>query len=198
MIRWILGALLLLLLGFTEELYRYVFCRGSSKLFEKLFDSKGHEPGYYAFRDRGTRKLREYPHKTYTIRSDRGEELKGFYYDCGGEGKKIAFIAHGYRSDHADTGALCFDYYESRCIDVFACDHTASGESGGHFIGFDVLESRDCLKWVDFLVETFGPETRILLHGFSMGAATVMQMSSACPENVKFIVVEIGFEYCLE
>ena len=28
---------------FTEELYRYVFRKNSSKLLTKIFDSKGHE-----------------------------------------------------------------------------------------------------------------------------------------------------------
>lgn len=190
---WILLILILLFLSFTEELYRYVFCRNSSRLFEKLFDSKGHEPEYYVYREAGEKKLRQLPHFTFTIQSDRGENLKGFYYSCGGKGKKIAFILHGYRSDHADTGGIAYDYYASRGFDVFACDHTAAGESGGKYIGFDVLEAPDCLKWIDFLREQFGEDIQIVLHGFSMGAATVMQMSGRCPDNVKFIVEDSGF-----
>ena len=191
---WVLVILIILFLLFTEELYRYIFCRKSSALFEKLFDSKGHEPEYYAYREAGEKKLRQLPHFTFTMDSDRGEPLKGFYYSCGGEGHKIAFIVHGYRSDHADTGGIAYDYYASRGFDVFTCDHTAAGESGGNYIGFDVFECQDCLKWIDFLKEKFGEDIQIVLHGFSMGAATVMQMSGHCPENVKFIAEDSGYK----
>ena len=190
---WVLAALLVLALLFMEELYRYIFCSRSSALFEKLFDSKGHEPGYYVYREAQKEKMKAHSARDYTITAADGVRLRGFYYDNGAGGKKIAFIVHGYRSDHADTASMAFDYYESRGIDVFACDHRAAGESGGHFVGFDVLEAPDCLRWIDFLKETFGQDVQIILHGFSMGGATVMQMSGHCPENVKFIAEDSGY-----
>ena len=177
----------------TEELYRYVFCKNTSTLFCRLFDTKGHEDRYYIVRDAAAEKLRNTDHKEYTIKSRRGEELRGYYYSCGGEGKKVAFIIHGYRSDHAETAGMYYEYYKSRGIDVFCCDHTASGKSQGKFIGFDVLEHQDCLDWIDFLKRTYGEDIEIILHGFSMGAATVLQMSGKCPDNVKFIISDSGF-----
>ena len=192
--KWLIFFLCLLAAGFTEELYRYIFCSKSSRLFEKLFDSKGHEPAYYDYRRAGENKMRALPQETWTIASSRGEKLAGFYYPNGAKGKKIAFLIHGYRSDHADTGGIACDYYLSRGFDLFAVDHTAEGESQGHFIGFDVLESQDCLLWIDSLREKFGEDIQIVLHGFSMGAATVMQMSSRCPGNVKFIVEDSGYQ----
>ncbi len=179
---------------FTEGLYRYVFCRKKPPIFKLLFDSsKGHREPYYKLRDESAQRLREREHVEWTIHSKRGEALKGYYYPCGAGGKKIAFVVHGYRSDHADTAGMYYDYYRSRGIDLFCCDHTAHGASEGTHIGFDVFESKDCLDWVDFLVEKFGPDTQILLHGFSMGAATVMQMSSHCPPQVKFIIEDSGY-----
>lgn len=178
---------------FTGELYRYLFCRNSSALFSKLFDTKGHEDAYYVWRNGGTRNVQEAKQRVFTMKIGGGEERKGFYYPNGANGTKIAFVVHGYRSEHAETAGICYDYYKSRGIDLFCCDHVASGESQGNFIGFDVLETKDCLRWVDFLLEQFGADTEIILHGFSMGAATVLQMSSHCPKNVKFIVEDSGF-----
>ena len=192
--KWLLLILLLLIIGFVEELYRYLFCSKSSWLFTKLFDSKGHEEEYYVYRKKGEEKMKSLPQEKFTMESDGGEKLTGFYYPNGAGGKKIAFLIHGYRSDHADTGGIACDYYLSRGFDLFAVDHRACGESGGHFIGFDVLESQDCLKWLDYLKEKFGDDMEIVLHGFSMGAATVMQMSSHCPGNVKFIAEDSGYE----
>lgn len=189
-----LAAAVILCLLFLEELYRYVFCKNSSRLFIRLFDTKGHAPEYYLVREAGKQKVLKAPHTCYTLRSCRGKTLRGFYYPCGSQGKTIAFVVHGHRSEHADTTGICFDYYQSRGIDIFTCDHTGQGESGGHFIGFDVLEAKDCLLWLDFLIQTFGEDTQILLHGFSMGAATVLQMSSHCPPQVRFLVEDSGFE----
>ncbi len=191
--KWVWIILILLIVFALEELYRYIFCKKSSVICEKLFDSKGHCEDYYTYHSAQNKRMWQLPHEEFTMPSQRGEQLKGFYYPCGAQGKKIAFVVHGYRSNHVDTGSICYDYYASRGIDVFACDHTAAGDSAGHFIGFDVLESRDCLKWLDFLREKFGEDVQIILHGFSMGAATVMQMSSHCPENVKFIVEDSGY-----
>ncbi len=190
----LLIVLLLLFVLFTEELYRYVFCRKSSALFIRLFDSKGHEPNYYKVRDEAADRLRVVPCEEFTIKNERGQALKGFYYPCGAKGKKIVFLIHGYRSNHVETGGLFYEYYKSRGIDFFCCDHTAHGESEGHFIGFDVFESRDCLLWIDFLREKFGADVQIILHGFSMGGGTVLQMSGHCPDNVKFIISDSGYK----
>ena len=177
----------------TEEMYRHLFYRKPSAFITMLSDPKGHEPEYYSFRDKKAQKFRETPHEEYSITSSTGQQLKGFYYPGGAQGKKIAFIIHGYRSEHAETAGMFYDYYHSRGIDLFCADNTAAGESQGNFIGFDILEAKDSLLWLDFLRETFGDDTQIILHGFSMGAATVMQMSSHCPENVKFIIEDSGF-----
>ena len=107
--------------------------------------------------------------------------------------EKIAFVIHGYRSDHLDTGGLYYDYYKSRGIDFFCCDHTAHGGSEGQFIGFDVLELRDCLQWIEFLKEKFGQDIEIILHGFSIGGGTVLQMSGHCPEQVKCIITDSAY-----
>ena len=190
---WVWIILIALVVFSMEELYRYIFCKESSAICELLFEGKGHCEDYYRYHAERNRKMGEIPCQVLTMASARGEQLKGYYYDCGAQGKKIAFVVHGYRSNHVDTGSICYDYYASRGIDVFICDHTAAGDSQGHFIGFDVLESQDCLKWLEVLRQRFGTDIQIILHGFSMGAATVMKMSSHCPENVKFIVEDSGY-----
>ena len=177
----------------TEEMYRHLFYRKPSSLITMLSDPKGHEEEYYAFRDKKAEQFRNTEHEEYSITSPDGNALKGYYYPNGAAGRKIVFIVHGYRSEHGETAGMFYDYYRSRGIDLFCADNTAAGESQGSFIGFDVLESRDCLLWLDFLREKFGEDTQIILHGFSMGAATVMQMSSHCPDNVKFIIEDSGF-----
>ncbi|MCR5664726.1 MAG: lysophospholipase [Oscillospiraceae bacterium] len=176
-----------------EEFYRFTFCREGSPLLNRLLDKKGHEADYYEKRDAAAERLRRRPQERMSLRSARGEKLAGFYFPMRGEGKRIAFIVHGYRSEHAETAGLYADYYESRGFDLFCCDHTAHGESEGRLIGFDLFEAADCLLWIEALRRRFGEDVQIVLHGFSMGAATVMKMSADCPGNVKLIVADCGY-----
>ena len=181
-------------LGFTEELYRYVFCRSGSPLFSALPKRQTHDEAYYSHRDGEAARLRALPQERFEIRSGRGERLVGHYFHGEGDGKRIAFLIHGYRSEHAETAGMYWDYYRSRGFDLFCCDHEAHGQSGGKYIGFGCFEADDCLKWIDFLTERFGEDIQILLHGFSMGAATVMLMAPRCPANVKAIVEDSGYQ----
>ena len=136
----------------TGELYRYVFCRSGSPLFNLFSNNKNHVRDFTLYRDEAAERLRSAPQERICIRSDRGEELCGFYLPCGEKPSgKIAFLIHGYRSDHAEAAGMFMDYYHSRGFDLFCFDHTASGESGGKLIGYDVYESRDCLKWLEVL-----------------------------------------------
>ena len=137
----------------VEELYRYTFCREGSKLLAPFLDKKGHEDAYYTRRDAAAERLRRTPSEPMEIRSARGERLRGWYYPLSGAGRRIAFLVQGYRSEHAEASGMYLDYYASRGFALFCCDHTAHGESEGLFIGFDVLESEDCLRWIDALIE---------------------------------------------
>ena len=177
----------------TGALYRYTFCRTGSKLLAPLLDKKRHAAAYYRTRDAAAERLREKVSEPMEIRSARGEKLRGWYIPLSGEGRRIAFIIHGYRSEHAETAGLYMDYYASRGFDLFCCDHTAHGESEGRQIGFDAYECEDCLRWIDALRERFGDDVRLVLHGFSMGAATVLKMSSRCPDQVRFLVADCGY-----
>lgn len=179
--------------AFAEELYAYVFLRRGSPLLSRFLDKKGHEEAYYTARDSAAARLRRAPCERWELRSARGERLRGFYYPTGAQGRRVAFLLHGYRSEQAETAGLYYDFYASRGFDLFCCDHTAHGESEGGVIGFDFYESEDGLRWLDELIARFGPQTQIVLHGFSMGAATVMRMSARCPENVRFLVEDSGF-----
>ncbi len=174
------------------EIYRYLFCRDPGILAKS--EKKGHAEDYYAHRDSAAARMAQTPCTRYTIYSDRGERLEGFYYQSGDKPVgRIAFIVHGFRSDHLDAGGMYFEYYLRRGIDVFTCDNAAAGESGGAHVGYDVYESADCLRWLDFLIKTYGEAIRVILHGFSMGGGTVVHMCDAVPPQVKLIVADSAY-----
>lgn len=174
--------------------YQYVFCRRLGPL-SLVMSRKNHNEEFYRLRAAGGERLRREENcLRFTQYSPEGLELKGFYYPCGERPcGRIAFVVHGYHSEHLDTGGMMWDFYRSRGFDLFCCDNRASGESQGLFYSYDYYESGDALRWIDFLRDRFGDDIQIVLHGFSMGGAIALKMSDRVPPNVRFIVSDSGF-----
>lgn len=150
--------------------------------------------------NRAVAKLEEYGYEKYHMLSDRGEKLTAYLMRPEKESNVYAFCAHGYRSDAKCEFCKIAYYYLNKGINVFMPDHVASGESEGLHCTFGYYEETDCLKWLAYMKDTFGSDITILLHGVSMGAATVMMMSGnkALPENVKLTVADCGYTTAVE
>ena len=105
------------------------------------------------------------------------------------------YASHGYRNHGKGEFNVIAKFYHDKGYNVFMVDHQAAGESSGTYIGFGYHESRDGMLWLDFMKKTFGENIQIILHGISMGSATVMLMSGneALPENVRFTVADCGY-----
>ncbi|NMP38257.1 MAG: alpha/beta hydrolase [Clostridiales bacterium] len=131
----------------------------------------------------------------YTIENDRGFKLKGYLLPAQKPSDVFVFGSHGYRNHAKGEFNYMAKFYHDKGYNVFLVDHQAAGESEGTYIGFGYYEYKDCLKWLGFMLETFGKDIQIILHGVSMGSATVMLMSSdpSLPENVKFTVADCGY-----
>lgn len=139
------------------------------------------------------KQIRAMPHQRVSITSHDGLRLVGKYYEHQ-KGAPIEILFHGYRGcADADLGGGVF-----RCFSLgrnaLIVDHRASGESEGHVISFGALESRDCLGWVDFVIQNIDPDAKIILTGISMGAATVLTAATLpLPPNVIGILADCGY-----
>lgn len=136
---------------------------------------------------------RALPQEDFSIVSFDGLKLHGKYYEYA-PGAPIELMFHGYRGaaerDLAGGVQRCFKVGRSALI----VDQRCSGKSEGNVISFGVNEHRDCLAWVDFMVNHFGPDVKIILTGISMGASTVL-IAGGCPlpPNVIGILADCGF-----
>ena len=108
------------------------------------------------------------------------------------EGHKYAIIFHGYTGAAWQMAPFGKVYYDEGWSVLFP-DALAHGESDGDYIGMGWLERSDVLDWIGGIVER-DPDAEIVLHGVSMGGATVMMAAGeALPENVKCIIEDCGY-----
>ena len=138
------------------------------------------------------------PQEKVAITTFDGLKLTGTYYEFA-PGAPIELMFHGYRGnaerDLSGGVQRCFKLGHSALI----VDQRCAGGSDGHTITFGIKEHRDARCWVDFMVEKFGPEVRIILCGLSMGAATVMMAAGTeLPEQVVGVLADCGYSSAKE
>ena len=139
------------------------------------------------------KETRSLPCREFTIQSFDGLTLHGKFYEYT-PGATIELMIHGYRGnaerDLCGGVQRCFALGHSALV----IDQRGSGKSQGNVMTFGIREHRDCLKWIELLIETFGPDTKIILTGISMGASTVlMAAGQSLPKNVIGVLADCGY-----
>lgn len=139
------------------------------------------------------KEVRAMPHREFSIQSFDGLTLRGKYYECQ-PGAPIELMMHGYRGtaerDLCGGVQRCFALGRNTLI----IDQRACGHSDGNVISFGINESRDCLAWIDFLIQEFGEDVKIILTGISMGASTVLITAGEdLPPNVIGALADCGY-----
>ncbi len=131
----------------------------------------------------------------YEITNEKGFKLKAYLLPAEKESDVYVFCSHGYRGNGRLEFQNMAKFYHEKGYNLFIVDHQAAGESDGKYIGFGYHEYKDCFRWLDFMRNEFGKDIQIILHGVSMGCATVTMMSGndRLPANVKFTVADCGY-----
>lgn len=108
--------------------------------------------------------------------------------------KRIILAMHGWRSSwSADFGIISDFWYRQGCSVLYA-EQRGQGASGGDYMGFGLIERRDCLDWLTWINQQNGGSLPIYLAGVSMGASTVLMASALdLPENVCGILADCGY-----
>lgn len=126
------------------------------------------------------------------ITSDDGLNLKGDVFWADRTGHRWLIAIHGYNGQRSGMQNIA-SFYGKEGYNVLTPDMRSHGESEGKYIGMGWLDRKDVLKWIQYVIE-LDPEAEIILHGVSMGGATVMMVSGEeLPENVKGIVEDCGY-----
>ena len=151
-----------------------------------------YEP-FHADMTRWILEARRLPHEDVYIISRDGLKLTGKFYEFS-PGAPIELMIHGYRGsaerDMSGGVQRCFRLGRSALV----VEQRGSNTSQGNVITFGIREHQDCLDWIDFLIDHYGTDIKIILTGISMGASTVlMAAGKELPENVIGVLVDCGF-----
>lgn len=134
-----------------------------------------------------------FPAEDWTLESFDGLKLHAKKFSPAENSDRWAILVHGYGRD----GTYAYDYaeeYLKRGWNVLVPDLRAAGESEGEFITMGALESRDIAQWM----EKLPPDAKIILHGVSMGAATVLMTAALDPPNLCAVVEDCGYTSAYE
>ncbi|GAX02292.1 alpha/beta hydrolase [Secundilactobacillus silagei] len=122
-----------------------------------------------------------------------GLTLRASYIPAAEKSQRVVILAHGINHAREQMIPLARLFHD-RGYNVLMPDARAQGESDGHRIGFGWPDRKDYLRWINKVISELGPNVKIVLMGFSMGAATVLATAGEhLPQNVKAVVADSGF-----
>lgn len=188
--------LILLIIVIAYGCFRFAFYVGNRKKKDPdaiiLPVGRIYEP-HYEDMTRWILEARQLPHEDVSIISRDGLRLTGKFYEFA-PGAPIELMFHGYRGsaerDMSGGVQRCFRLGRSALVVEQRCSNT----SEGHVITFGIKEHLDCLDWIDFVIDHYGKDVRLILTGISMGATTVLMAAGReLPEQVIGVLADCGF-----
>ena len=127
-----------------------------------------------------------------SISSSDGLNLVGDVFTTDANSHNWVIAIHGYTGKRQQMYSYA-RYYAEQGYNVLTPDMRSHGDSEGKFIGMGWLDKEDVKLWIDHVLG-IDPDAQIILHGVSMGGATVMMTSGEdLPHNVKAIIDDCGY-----
>ena len=130
--------------------------------------------------------------QTVEVESEDGLTLRAQYLENESPNGKTVILAHGYKGNSEQMPEITRFYYEEG-YNILKPDARGHGKSEGNYIGYGWKDRLDVKEWINLLINEKGQDA-IFLHGFSMGAATVLMTSGEdLPDEVKGIIADSGY-----
>ena len=128
----------------------------------------------------------------WTITSADNLELYGVHYTPENSNDKWVVLVHGYGCNYESMNPFA-TFYLANNYNVLMIDQRAAGKSEGTWLTMGVAESQDVALWTQEIASRY-PDSKITLHGVSMGAATALLAAARSDVvNVTSIVEDCGY-----
>ncbi|MCI8590029.1 MAG: alpha/beta hydrolase [Clostridiales bacterium] len=193
MIVLIILGILVFLLAFSGLTAFLCACFRKDRLFENGFIRTAHPKYHYVQECIKTHAaLQNSPHEDIWITSFDGKKLHGVLFP-NHQSNHFIVMMHGYHScSEYDFGKIA-RFYERLGYGLLFITQRSHRESEGRLITYGGKEKYDCLSFCQRLVSLY-PACKIILHGISMGGATVMLAGALdLPKNVKGLIDDCGY-----
>ena len=128
------------------------------------------------------------------ILGSEGERLHAIYAAAPRPTDRTAVIVHGYTDNAVRMLMIGYLYNRDLGCNILLPDLYYHGQSEGRAIRMGWKDRFDVLQWMDIANDIFGGDTRMVVHGISMGAATTMMVSGEEQQPyVKCFVEDCGY-----
>ena len=132
------------------------------------------------------------PQVNITIPNREGRHINALLYKQTPESNKYAILVHGYRSQPKSLSYLAKHYFEAG-YNVLVPYMRAHKGSDYEYSTMGWNERFDIIDWISYIDST-STNPSIVLHGVSMGAATVMMTTGEnLPHCVKCAIEDCGY-----
>lgn len=183
------------LIGSAFYFFRFTIARPEAPTDLEEINSPAYDGSrWHQAARKGLALMRSLPKEELFRTSRDGLKLHATFFPAPKPSNRTVLAIHGYKSCGWKEYSLFLAFYHSLGFNMLLPDNRAHGQSEGDYIGFGNLDRFDCAMWAEYLAGRFGPDSEILLHGVSMGAATVLSASGdPLPLQVKGIVADCGY-----
>ena len=189
--------LVVLIAMVPNQMFKFLFGRPkrSTKIPKYYVDTP-----HYKVSRKGMAIIKNLPVEDVYLTSRDGYKLHAYYFPAEEPSNKFLLGIHGYRSYSRPEFGPYVEFYRAHGYNMLLPDDRAHAPSEGPYIGFGVLDRLDCTDWACYIRDRFGTDSKILLHGVSMGAATVLSASGEdkLPDQVCGIISDCGFSSAWE
>ncbi|MBR3845735.1 MAG: alpha/beta fold hydrolase [Clostridia bacterium] len=132
------------------------------------------------------------PQITVTVPNREGRYMNALLYRRENESSKYAIVVHGYRAGVKAVSYIARRYYDAG-YNVLVPHLRAHKGSDYDFCTMGWLERLDIIDWANY-IDSIATDAQIVLHGVSMGAATVMMCAGeSLPPYIKCIIEDCGY-----
>ena len=145
---------------------------------------------------------REKPCDEIYLFNKEGVCLYADYYENEIPSNVYVISCHGFTGIPSQNSIFTKHFYEMG-YNVILPYLRAHGKSEHNYCTMGWLERLDIIDWINYIIDK-NPAAKIILHGASMGAATVMNATGEnLPANVKCCIEDCGFtslwdQYCIQ
>ena len=127
-----------------------------------------------------------------TIRSADGLVLWAALVPGAPDCHRWAICLHGYHDTHESMGAIA-RWYNGQGWNVLLPDQRGHGSSEGGYVGWGYDERLDVVGWATYIARK-DSEAEIVLHGVSMGAASVLMATGGpMPRQVRAAISDCSY-----